>query len=147
MQSSKHHNNKYKLQSPYVESDLQGKICRWLGDTPFDMVGESKVSSGGTINFNDFEDQQLPSLVAANSDKGLYHKPSDMLRLKKPFDFFCCVNRPAYVVAQFWKNRQQEICYLLDIKKVMEIKESGAKSLKEEDFMLWGRVINLAKYK
>lgn len=146
--SSKHHQNEYKLQDPYHESDLQEKLCRYFDDgNAFDHVAEVKIVTGGTLNFNKFEPQQLPSLVAASRKRGKYHKLTDASFGSKPFDYICCVNMPAYVVCQFWKNIQQEICYFMRIEEVMKIKNSGAKALKESDFMLRGHTVNLAKYK
>lgn len=147
MQSSKFHKNKYKLQHPYQEKDLQAKIGRYLKEFPFNHVAEVKVTEGGTLNFSKFEDQQLPSLLRANSKLGKYHKLTDLSAGSKPFDYMCAVCMPAYIVCQFWKNIQQEICYFLDIKKVMEIKNSGQKSIKETVFMQYGFVINLDKYR
>ena len=158
--SSKHHIQKKKLQSPYLEKHLQGKIGRYTKDrieefkeakkTDPSLAGlggamEVKLVTGGTLAFSKFEDQQLPSLVKVKHE-GLYHKLTDASVGCKPFDYFVMYGE-AYVICQFWKNKQQEICYFLDIDKVMEIKKSGAKSLKEEDFFKWGHVINLSSYK
>lgn len=147
MITSKHHKNKYKLKKPYYESDLQGKIGRWLKDNNyFNHVCEVKLVKGGTLNFNKFEEQQLPSLLKA-STTGKYHKLTDASVGRKPFDYVCFKGSSAYVACQFWKEIQQEIVYFMNIKEVMKIKNSGAKAIKETDFMLNGFTVNLSKYK
>lgn len=147
MQTSKTHINKYKLQDPYLEKHLQAKIGRWLKDgNMFAHVAEVKLVTGGTLNFNKFEDQQLPSLERAYGE-GLYYKLTDASIGCKPFDYMCCQKVDSYVVCQFWKKRQQEICYFMHIEDVMKIKDSGTKALKEEDFIKYGWSINLANYK
>lgn len=147
--SSKLHQNKYKLQDPYLEKHLQAKIGRWLKDRglPITHACEVKICDGGTLNFNKFRPQQLPSLVKANGEIGKYHKLTDASVGSKPFDYFYMSGDAAYVACQFWKKRQQEICYFMSITDVMKIKNSGAKALKESDFMLHGFTVNLAKYK
>jgi len=147
MKTSKTHVNKYKLQSPYLEKHLQGKIGRWLKDgNYFDHDAEVKLITGGTLNFNKFEEQQLPSLWEAYTT-GKYHKLSDASIGTKPYDYICGKGRECYVVCQFWKNKQQEICYWMHIKHVMKIKESGVKALKEKDFIDHGFSVNLDKYR
>jgi len=152
--TSKQHVNKYKLQTPYLEKDLQGKIGRWINEKlrtfnlPEELLGslnEVKISTGGTIAFSKFEDQQIPSLM--KSDKsGLYHKMTDASFGSKPGDFV--ITKGGYIFCQFWKNRQQEICYYMDIRSVIiKVKLRGEKSIKETDFMLHGHKINLADYK
>lgn len=148
MSLSKNHVNKHKLQSPYQEKDLQGKICRWLKDgNAFNHVAEVKITTGGTLNFNKFEPQQLPSLVKASSKTGKYYKLTDASVGKKPFDYICPTKTMAFVVCQFWKNKQQELVYFINIKHVMNLKNSGLKALKEEHFLEYGFIINLADYK
>ena len=147
MITSKNHINKYKLEKPYLEKDLQGKIGRWLNDgNMFTHACEVKLVTGGTLAFSKFEDQQLPCLVDV-AGKGKYYKLTDASIGKKPFDYFCMEGESAYVACQFWKNIQQEIAYYMDIDGVMMLKKTGAKSIKETDFMLLGTTINLAKYK
>jgi len=150
MLSSKFHKNKYKLQSPYLEKHLQGKICRWWKDNKKEYkellgsIGEVKLVTGGTLAFSKFEDQQLPSLYKA-SHEGLYHKLTDASLGFKPADFF--IAKDGFIFCQFWKNNQQEIAYYMNIRIAMKIKKAGMKSLKEQDFMLLGETINLEKYK
>ncbi len=147
--TSKHHKNKYKLQDPYTESMLQAKLGRYFKDgNHFNHVAEVKIARGGSLAFSKFEDHQLPSLVLANNVRRFkYHKLTDASLGIKPFDYICLSGVPAYVVCQFWKNIQQEICYFMPIDDVMKIKKSGVKSIKETDFMLRGITVDLSNYK
>lgn len=143
----KNHINKYKLKKDYHESDLQGKIGRWLKDAKMPTHAcEVKITKGGTLNFSKFEDQQLPSLEKA-AGEGKYHKLTDASTGCKPFDYFYFRKGRAYVACQFWKDIQQEIVYFMHIKDVLKIKRTGAKSLKEKDFIDLGFSVNLSKYK
>lgn len=130
---------KIKPEKTFLEKDCQALLCKWLKipTNTFTHNGEVKITSGGTVNFNDFEDQQLPSLDKA-SGKGLYHKESDLIAAIKPFDYWCRKKDPSYVVIMFYKDKQQEYVYFIDINIVMLIKKLGYKSITEEMAACYG---------
>lgn len=132
-----------KLKKPYLEKDFQTKLKHYIqanrDDVP-DMLCEAKISSGGTINLNSFQPQQLPSLEEAY-EGGFYFKLSDASLGLKPADFFFV--KDGYVALLFWKNKQQSVGWFLHISHVLDIKKSGAKSIKESDCKELGIKIEL----
>ena len=64
------------------------------------VVYEAKETDT-TLGDNDFEPQQLPSLRAAETPGGCYHKVADGSGLAAPFDGFCIRKAHAFVAVMF----------------------------------------------
>lgn len=123
-----------------TEARFQSEILTpWFKKNGWTCAYEAKVSAGNTINFNAFQDQQLPSLKKVKHGI-LHHKLTDASIGLKPFDAFCLNKEKAYVVVMFQKDTKEgrKKFYLMDIDEVLKIKKSGAKSLKKSDFELRG---------
>jgi len=132
------------MKSNFKEKNFQSIFTKWMKEHGFTCAYELKVSKGGTVAFSKFEDQQLPSLVKVKNGI-LHHKLTDASIGYKPFDGFCLAKENAYVGAMFHIQTKlgQTRFYLLDIDKVMKIKNSGAKSLKLSDFQSNGITIDI----
>ena len=131
------------MKKNFKESDFQNLICKYIKNNYPDIpthIGEAKVSKGRTINFNAFQPQQLPSLHKA-ATTGLYFKLTDASLGSKPADYIFI--RGGYVALMFEIDKQQELAYLVDILKVMALKDSGAKSITLTYAKENGREINL----
>lgn len=126
-----------RLKKKFTESDMQTKLNKLLKTTHVTMAAELKCKRGGTLNFKDFEPQQLPSLEKV-SKKVFCHKLTDASIGLKPFDCFSMYKEKAYIICMFWKNRQQSIVYALDINIALMIKDFGYKSITEKMFDLYG---------
>lgn len=151
MINSKEHINKYPLEEKYLEKDFELKLKRiaedpFRTDLDFSHGAETKIVTGGTLPFSAFQPQQLPSLVAIDSEVGFYYKPTDASMGLKPLDHYFHKKEVAIVIVQFWKNKQQEIAYWMCIRDVMKIMYSGRKSMEEADFQEFGKQFNVAKY-
>ena len=119
-----------------LETHFQTLFGHWLKAHKFKSVCELKISSGNTVAFSKFQDQQLPSLWQAYK-RGLYVKLTDASLGLKPFD--CLVYKgPAYVVIMFNIPETQKEFYIIHIKDVVRIKESGAKSVTKKDCEKYG---------
>jgi hypothetical protein len=131
------------MKKNFKESDFQNILSRWIKDN-FNKVPtglyESKISKGGTVNFNAFQPQQIPSLNKA-ATKGLYFKLSDASLGAKPADFFFI--RGGFLALMFNITKQQKKFYFLEIKEALKLKAKGQKSIKESDTQLLGLTINL----
>lgn len=115
-----------------LEKHMQSEFCKWIKIEKIPGLFELKISHGNTVSFLKFESQQLPSLWKVYTE-GLYHKESDLGSLSlKPADCWF-MKGPAYVVVMFNIPTNQKEFYLIAIKHVMAIKNSGAKSITKKD--------------
>lgn len=112
----------------FTEKDFQGLFTKWFKKNGNTFAYELKVSPGKTLNFSKFECQQLPSLMRVRTET-FHMKLTDASAGLKPFDGFGFKKEKAYVGIMFEKNKQQDTAYLVDVKKVMALKNSGAKSI------------------
>lgn len=67
---------------------------------------ELKYVKGGTFNVKQWvqkQPNQARGLLSANTDKGCWHKISDMSAGAKPFDAIYFINSPAYLVI-YWEK-------------------------------------------
>ena len=126
-----------------TEARFQSEILTpYLKKNGWTMGYEVKISSGSTIPFSKFQEQQLPKLY--KTKHGIVHKKlSDIDLSLKPYDGICLSHEKAYVIALFNKDTKigRSKFYLLDIDRVMKIKNSGAVSLKLSDFESEGTTI------
>ena len=111
-----------------LEKDFQGVFGPWGVKHWKTCCYELKISHGNTVAFSKFEDQQLPSLWLAYTT-GKNVKMTDASVGLKPFDGFMAIGCPAYVGIMFNIPENQTEFYLIHIKDVMDIKNSGAKSI------------------
>lgn len=135
---------KNNMKSNFKEKNFQSIFTKWMKVYGFTCAYELKVSKGGTISFSKFKDQQLPALMKVRH--GIkHHKLTDASLGVKPFDGFCLRKEKAYVGVMLNINTKFGQCkfYLLDIDRVMKIKESGSKSLKLADFQSNGITITI----
>lgn len=115
-----------------LEKHMQSEFCKWIKKEKIPGLFELKISHGNTVAFSKFEDQQLPSLWQCYKE-GLYHKESDLGSMSlKPADCWF-MKENAYVVVMFNIPINQKEFYLIHIKEVMKIKNSGAKSITKKD--------------
>ena len=115
-----------------LEKNFQSSFCKWIKVKKIPGLFELKISHGNTVAFSKFEFQQLPSLFKCYSE-GLYHKESDFGGISlKPADCWF-MHGPAYVVIIFNIPKNQKEFYIIHIKEVMRIKNSGAKSITKKD--------------
>lgn len=126
-----------------LEKDFQEKFGQWaekfgkmaaprISESGASFVYELKISHGNTVAFTAFQDQQLPSLWKAYS-AAKNVKLTDASYGTKPFDGFFACRIPAYVGIMYKIPTNQKEFYLIHIKDVMKIKESGSKSIKKKD--------------
>lgn len=102
-----------------LEKDFQSKFGPWVEKYKLKCVYELKISHGNTVNFNCFQDQQLPSLWKAYT-VGKHYKLGDMSMGLKPWDgmFY---KGPAYVGIMFNIPDNQKEFYLIHIREVMKL--------------------------
>ena len=123
------------MKKRFLEKDFQGLVSKYLRTKAWaSFPYELKISRGKTLPFSKFEPQQLPALVKAKHDI-LHYKMSDASLGCKPCDGFVFKGSEAYVGIMFEVNKQQHIAHFIDIDIVMDIKESGKRSIKLEDIM------------
>lgn len=116
------------MKKNFKEKDFQSLFTKWFKIHGWTFPYELKVNKGKTVPFSKFEPQQLPSLWKAYN--GIFHhKLTDASLGAKPFDGYGYKNVDAYVGIIFEKDKQQTIFYLIHIKKIMRLKETGAKSI------------------
>ena len=115
-----------------LEKDFQSKFGVWGVNNWKTCPYELKISHGNTVNFNDFQDQQLPSLWKSYT-AGKNVKLSDSWGGIKPYDGYLFVKCDAYVGIMFNIPINQKEFYLIHIKDVMKIKQSGSKSIKKSN--------------
>lgn len=132
----------------YLEKHFQGDFTRYLKTNSISISSfgyELKRTTGGTVAFSKFEDQQLPALLNSKSDVGVHHKISDMSINLKPMDGFVLKNcDQAYVGIVFYANDKAKRCFhFIDIFYVMQIKNKGAKSITVADCLRWGFELKL----
>ena len=127
-----------KRKKNFLESDCQALLCKWLKlpGNAFAHDAEVKVAKGGTLAFSKFEDQQLPSLDKVSNGTKYWKIPD--LGGQNPYDYTCRHKDRAYVVIMFYKDKQQEFVYFIDINIVMLIKKLGYKSITEEMAACYG---------
>ena len=114
-----------------LERHMQSKFGPWIQKEKMPGLFELKISHGNTVAFSKFEDQQLPSLWKAYTE-GLYYKLSDASLGCKPMDCFF-YKGDTYAVIMFNIPINQKEFYLIHIKDIMKIRDSGAKSIKKKD--------------
>ena len=131
------------MKKNFKEKDFQGLVTKWMKKNAFGSFPyELKISKGKTLPFSRFEEQQIPALQKAN--RGIFHfKLTDASLGLKPFDGFVFKKSKAYVGIMFEVDRQQEICYFIPIKKIIKLRESGAKSIKLDFSKEHGKEIKL----
>ena len=105
-------------------------------------VFELKLCKGTSLPFSSVAEHQEEALVAASSERGLFHKISDSpffpnkkmrFTKPKPFDCFCVKDYPAYVVIMWWVPRKEKNVYYISIDTWLGLKENaGRKSITEE---------------
>jgi len=113
---------------PYLEKHFQRDFTKWykknflgfLFTTPYEL----KRSTGGTVPFSKFEDQQLPALVASKTEQGFNFKLTDASLGIKPFDGIIIKNCDrAYVGACFYANdKAKREFWFIEIDDVMALK-------------------------
>lgn len=114
-----------------LEKDFQSKFGDWAIKNWHTCAYELKISHGNTVAFSKFEDQQLPSLCKAHFE-GKNVKLTDASYGLKPFDGCLFVGAPAYVGIMFNIPANQKEFYLIHIKDIIAIKNSGAKSISKK---------------
>lgn len=115
-----------------LEKDFQAKFGPW-GEKNFKTCAyELKISHGNTVAFSKFEDQQLPSLWKTYTE-GVNIKFTDASYGLKKYDGVMLIKEDAYVGLMYNIPANQKEFYLIHIKEVMKIKESGSKSIKKKD--------------
>ena len=117
-----------------LESDFQSLFSPWMTDpaNAFTCAYELKISNGNTVSWGKFRDQQIPSLCETYYGVK-HHKLTDASVGLKPYDGYCMKGEDAYVGIMFNIPVNQKIFYLIHIKEVMKIKNSGAKSITKKD--------------
>ncbi len=96
-------------------------------------VFEIKLVKEKRFNFKSkMEDQQIPSLLKAESEDGCYHKLSDMSAGKKPWDCQRIANTPAYIVLVWYKPRKPKMAYYIRIGDISKFIDNN-KSITEEE--------------
>jgi len=117
-----------------LEKHFQAKFGPWMEkpENGFTCAYELKISHGNTVAFSKFEDQQIPSLWKVYSAIK-HHKETDASCGIKPYDGYCLKKEPAYVGIMFNIPTNQKEFYLIHIREVMKIKNSGAKSITKKD--------------
>jgi hypothetical protein len=122
-----------------LEKHFQSNLTEWIQkpDNKMNCAYELKISYGNTVNFNDFQEQQIPSLWATRHD-GKAIKWSDALANLKPYDGAYLMGIPAYVGIMFNIPTNQKDFYFIDIDRVLKIKQNGAKSITKKDCERWG---------
>jgi hypothetical protein len=114
------------------ESQFQQKFGQWVEKNGRTCAYELKISHGNTVTWSKFQDAQLPSLWKVYTGTKNF-KLSDASFGTKPFDGFCLKNEAAYVGIMFNIPANQKEFYLIHIKDIMKIRDSGAKSIKKKD--------------
>jgi len=115
-----------------LEKDFQALFGPWGVDNLKTCAYELKISHGNTVAFSKFEDQQLPSLFKTYTS-GVNIKFTDASYGLKKYDGVLLIKEPAYVGIMFNIPVNQKEFYLIHIKEVMKIKNSGSKSIKKSD--------------
>lgn len=119
-----------------LEKHFQAKFGPWIKKEKIKGLYELKISHGNTVTWMCFREQQLPSLWLAYTE-GLYYKLSDASLGCKPMDCFF-YKGDTYVGVMYNIPINQKDFYLIHIKEVMKIKESGAKSITKKDCQKYG---------
>lgn len=114
------------------EWQFQEKFSPWAENNLKTCAYELKVTRGNTVTWSKFQDVQLPSLWKVYTSTKNF-KLTDASYGSKPFDGFCMSKQDAYVGIMFNLPTNQKEFYLIHIKEVMKIKESGSKSIKKKD--------------
>lgn len=114
-----------------LERHFQSLFGKYILNENIFCAYELKISRGNTVNFNCFQDQQIPSLWKTYT-VGINIKFTDASFGLKNYDGIC-YKGPSYIGIMFNIPKNQKEFYLIHIKEVMKIKKSGAKSITKKD--------------
>lgn len=114
-----------------IEADLQTFFSKYNSIKKIIGNFELKDSLGKkSIPFNCFEEQQIPSLLAAEID-GFRWKWSDADYRLKPFDYSSTAPAPGWVVLKFYFPKT---VYVIPVKEFVALeKKSERKSITQEE--------------
>jgi len=113
---------------PYLEKHFQRDFTKWYKKEAENLVWPSlayvlKRTTGGTVAFSKFEDQQLPALQACCTQNGLHHELTDASLGINPFDGFLLRYADAYVGIVFYANdKAKREFWFIEIDDVMALK-------------------------
>jgi len=97
---------------------------------------ELKASTGKTVPFSKFQDQQIPSLERAWRSCHA-HKMTDASLGIKPYDGFVYCESDAYVGIMYEMPQNQTECYFIHIEHVLKIKQNK-RSITKDDAIKYG---------
>jgi len=115
------------------EATFQTQFNHWLArqNFPFSAVFELKITKSKSLPFTTVQPHQIRALVLAKHGRLIYKIP-DIGLSQKPFDSFHLHQVKAFVVVLFYRSRQYNKFYLIDIDDFCNLKDScGRKSLTE----------------
>jgi len=115
------------------EATFTTQFNHWLvrQNFPFSAVFELKITKSKSLPFTAVQPHQARSLRAAKRGRLIYKIP-DVGLGQKPFDCFHLYQTKAFVVVFFYRPRQYNKFYLIDIDDFCNLKDScGRKSLTE----------------
>lgn len=122
-----------------------GKWVRYCYEGP--SAGfELKFTKKDSVPFTEFtrQEQQLPSIQACSTDRGVYHKISDDSRGAKPFDCFVIKQSVGYFVIMYHEGRGSKEFVMIDGYVLEEeMNSSERKSLTRERAYEIGTVYSL----
>ena len=106
---------------------------------------ELKLCKGISLPFSNVADHQVEALLAANSEKGLYHKLTDQpvsiqqrnkqMRFTRPKPFDCSLvsKQVSCIVIMFYVPRKKKNVYYIDVQAFVAMKdEADRKSITEK---------------
>lgn len=113
-------------------------------------VYELKICKGNALPFDHLKQHQIDALLQVN-DGSLYHKLTDppifqgmktRFNSPRPFDCFCLVKIPAYIILWFYKPREKKVFIKISIKDFIFLsRTSKRKSITEEMALAIGHKI------
>jgi hypothetical protein len=132
-----------KKEHDMVEKDMQVLFGKYLKSTPPKQseVYELKICKGNALPFDKVKDRQIDVLYQVNHGS-YYHKLTDppifegmktRFNVPRPFDCFCLVNVPAFIIVWFYKPREKKVFIKISIEDFIDLKKrEKRKSMTEE---------------
>ena len=134
----------------YTERDMQSRFTKWLrnqrrkGNFTHSAVFELKCCKKPSLGLYDFQEQQLPKLRAATTDKGVYKKLTDLDPGLKPCDAMQVVNSKAYIVIEWYEKHATHEIVMIEIDDWDEwFEDADRKSIPKEEAYNIGEVYNI----
>lgn len=126
------------------EADFQSIFTKWAKKNFYKSAAfELKICKLKSLAFSRVEEHQVASLYKAKHTT-LFHKISDMSLGFKPFDCFTLSGAEAYVVIMFYKPKDRQYCYMVDIDEWIEYQvASKRKSITEDECASIGQKVDL----